>query len=351
MPFPSPTFLNQIRGVLGFVAGEFEHFYAQLEGYLRKEHKDDGSHGDVTAQSVVVANDVTAGGDLTAWAGHPSRECALGILPNDDPVLGASGDVVGLKIGSREPIDGKPWFLLTQRSFFAGPPQGNRRELIFVDGNQSDSLREVAAALYYVPDGGFGRYVFGPSSISNRHPGSLDLGSPDNTRRINDVYARRLDALLGVTERGRSVPMGEWQGYTPSWISSGGTQPNLGTGGNAFGRYTLIGNTMHVRARITLGTGFSFGTGTHGLTLPLINFGQLLPVATPAQMLTARYVDVGTGIYVQVAYVTPILGLAVMPFITGTGPIAAVSSTSPFTFAAGDILEIGGTVELAEAPV
>ncbi|HLV43525.1 MAG TPA: hypothetical protein VKY39_01075, partial [Aggregatilineales bacterium] len=136
--------------------------------------------------------------------------------------------------------------------------------------------------------------------------------------------------------------VGKYQPYTPTWISSG-TQPSVGTGGNIFGRYALIGNTMHVRARITLGTGFSFGTGTHGVTLPDTG---LSPVSTPAQMLTARYVDVGTGSYVQTSWVTSILGAYAMQFVTGTGPVTAVTSSSPFTFAAGDILEIGGTVEL-----
>lgn len=343
------------------VLDELDQHNATLSGYLDEEHKEDGSHGDVTADSVVVANEVTAGGagtfggNLTAWAGDSSRECVLGELLNDNPLV-VSSDCVGLKIGAEDGVVGKPWFILTQTH---GLGQG-RRELAFVDGNQSDSGRTVAAALYYVPDGGFGYYVFGPTLRQNNHVGGLDLGYPNTGRRIRNIYATNITAnndihannitanntiaaLNGVTERGRTVPMGEWQGYTPHWFSSG-TQPSVGTGGNIFGRYALIGNTMHVRARITLGTGFSFGTGTHGVTLPDTG---LSPVSTPAQMLTARYVDVGTGTYVQVAYVTSILGANAMAFVTGTGPIAAVSSSSPFTFAAGDILEIGGTVELA----
>lgn len=372
------------------VLDELDQHNATLSGYLDEQHKEDGSHGDVTADSVVVANEVTAGGagtfggDLTAWAGDPSRECALGDLLKYNPLV-VSSDCVGLKIGSVEgydsgaPVPGPPWFLLTtSQGVWPG-----RRVLAFVDGNQSDSHRTVAAALYYVPDGGgFGHYVFGPSPSSNFHSGGLDLGYPNTGRRIRNIYAHNISvindinasnniyannisanydiasvtvrayditanntiaAANGFTERGRTVPMGEWRSYAPSWIATG-AQPSVGTGGSISGRYTLIGNTMHVRVRITLGTGFSFGTGTHGVTFP--NIG-LTPVAAPVQMLTARYADIGTGTYVQTSYITPISGLVAMPFITGTGPIASVSSSSPFVFAAGDLLEIGGTVEVA----
>ena len=43
---------------------ELEAFEAQVTGYLSQEHNSDGSHGDVTADSVDVETDAAVGGDL-----------------------------------------------------------------------------------------------------------------------------------------------------------------------------------------------------------------------------------------------------------------------------------------------
>src|SRR5690606_30696458 len=153
---------------------------------------------------------------------------------------------------------------------------GTSKGLNFFDLTRS-AVDPVLTLYYHTVNG---EHVFMPRPTLL---GGLALGNPVGfTDSYNHVVTRN-----GHYERRRTVPMGVWQGYTPHWFSSG-TQPSVGTGGNIFGRYALIGNTMHVRARITLGTGFSFGTGTHGVTLPDTG---LSPVSTPAQMLTARYVD------------------------------------------------------------
>ncbi len=59
-----------------------------------------------------------------------------------------------------------------------------------------------------------------------------------------------------------------WSSWTP--VLTATTNPVLGTGGSATGRYTRIGKTVLCSGRITFGTtGQSFGTGTIAVSLPV----------------------------------------------------------------------------------
>lgn len=60
-----------------------------------------------------------------------------------------------------------------------------------------------------------------------------------------------------------------WGNYTPEWIA-GTTNPTLGTGATAHGRYKIIGNkTIQVDIEFITGTsGFSGGSGQYRFTLP-----------------------------------------------------------------------------------
>lgn len=63
MPFPSGTYILQIGD--GATRSELEQFYSLLQGYLSAEHKEDGSHSAITADSVTTTGDVTSGWDGT----------------------------------------------------------------------------------------------------------------------------------------------------------------------------------------------------------------------------------------------------------------------------------------------
>ena len=56
-------------------------------------------------------------------------------------------------------------------------------------------------------------------------------------------FARNGDFRAGntISERGRSLPMGDWQAFTPAYIAGGAVVPS---GGTLAGSYTLIGKTM-----------------------------------------------------------------------------------------------------------
>jgi hypothetical protein len=66
MPFPGVTYGQFLDNA---TAEELQQFAALIEGYLRKEHKDDGSHGDVTADSLTI-RDVATGEDTGTVTGH-----------------------------------------------------------------------------------------------------------------------------------------------------------------------------------------------------------------------------------------------------------------------------------------
>src|SRR5688572_19596456 len=63
MPFPS---LTNEQFLPPAIAAELDDLQIQLAGFLSREHKENGKHSDVTADSVTTTGDVSVGGDLTA---------------------------------------------------------------------------------------------------------------------------------------------------------------------------------------------------------------------------------------------------------------------------------------------
>ncbi len=78
------------------------------------------------------------------------------------------------------------------------------------------------------------------------------------TKAMLDAEVR--DALTGAQSA--------WTAWTPALTAT--TNPVLGEGGSATGRYTRIGKTVLCSGRIKFGTtGQSFGTGTIAVSLPV----------------------------------------------------------------------------------
>lgn len=70
------------------------------------------------------------------------------------------------------------------------------------------------------------------------------------------------DAALG------QIQLGAWTAYTPALLAST-TNPTLGTGSSATGRYVRIGRTVIGWAKIVFGTsGVAAGSGVYRVTLP-----------------------------------------------------------------------------------
>lgn len=128
---------------------------------------------------------------------------------------------------------------------------------------------------------------------------------------------------------------GIWQAYTPTY--TGGF--NAGSGATLVGRWTQIGKTVHFRARITLGTGFTIGSAA-GLSLP-VNYNNTTANSNVFSVLGSTGVNTWLG-------GASTSSTACSAYIIGTnGQAGAITSTQPFVWKATDTLDVTGTYEAA----
>jgi hypothetical protein len=94
--------------------------------------------------------------------------------------------------------------------------------------------------------------------------------------------------------------LGEWQDYSVRWLTtSPAALPSLGDG-RLTGRYTRIGNTVHLRIELAIGATTSVGTGAWLFTLPATHAGPVtadnpLPIGIAYSNLGHGMAMVGTG--------------------------------------------------------
>lgn len=127
-----------------------------------------------------------------------------------------------------------------------------------------------------------------------------------------------------------------WQSYTPGLLNA-----TLGTGGTIAGRYVQINKTVHFRAKLVFGTGLSVSSPVSiGLPVLMNTATSLLGTAN------AVFTDSGTaGYFAGVDYISTSL---VRVFVLGANGLAtSTSPTVPFTWVAGDVIEVSGTYEAA----
>lgn len=126
---------------------------------------------------------------------------------------------------------------------------------------------------------------------------------------------------------------------SPTWISY---TPTFSTGslgnGTMVARYKLNGKTCHYTGILTLGSTTSFGGGALALSLPFARQGTV-SIVGPAIFID---VSAGTGGYRVAAVLES--GTTAMIFVFDGG---AVFSTTPFTWATGDIVRWNLTYEIA----
>lgn len=125
-----------------------------------------------------------------------------------------------------------------------------------------------------------------------------------------------------------------WSTWTPTIQGTGWALGNATI--NA--QYRQTGRTVHFFVVITWGTTSTFGTG--GLTVSL-------PVSSPGNtigILNAATLHSGVRFILDAFFPAGGAGIAVYQR-GGTGQVAAVTSTVPFTWASGDQLSISGTAQ------
>ena len=84
------------------------------------------------------------------------------------------------------------------------------------------------------------------------------LSAAPNVPADVQALADRLEAVLGTA----------WTVYSPA-LTASVTNPGLGTGNTANGRYKKVGLTVHFDAAIRFGTGMAAGAGTYFVSLPV----------------------------------------------------------------------------------
>lgn len=140
---------------------------------------------------------------------------------------------------------------------------------------------------------------------------------------------------LSVALAAKLTTPGAWTAYTPTV-----TGWTAGTGATIDGAYSQTGKIVHFRCRLVLGTGFAI-SGALNLSLPVT-------AATNASVQSntwALFTDAGTAGYAAFANITTTVARA---RIIGTnGLVADATSTTPFTWVAGDSVTIAGTYEAA----
>jgi hypothetical protein len=89
---------------------------------------------------------------------------------------------------------------------------------------------------------------------------------------VRDEFEKQNAALTGFltvehSEDGRHT-LGEWQTFDVRWLTtSPAALPSIGNG-RLTGRYTRIGNTVHLRIDLVIGSTTSVGSGAWLFTLP-----------------------------------------------------------------------------------
>ena len=175
-------------------------------------------------------------------------------------------------------------------------------------------------------------YLIGPNGVA--HGTYIGERSTANLR-FTEIAAALLYGHAGVEERSRTVPMGEWQSFSPSWTSTG-TAPSLGNG-TLTGSYMLVGETCFFRLLLSPGSTTTFGTGNYRFSLPVTAAGTVMFGFT-------RMNDSSVGSAYFGTYF--LASTTVLATFTNANPVAAVTNTVPFTWADGDFFFVQGHYEI-----
>ena len=186
MAFPCETYLEFVTG---YVVEEFRHLYAQLREFLGKEHNGDGTHGAITATSLIVTGNLAVGGTqpggLEATHGN--------VVVGDQPPAGAAIGGYGIKIGR--------WRIIEDRT-------GAARDLLF----QNPDLLNVEHLFKFAAQGGTD-WALQPGLGAGLLVGTINL--PLVSLAARRVYVGQFGAFL---ESGTGDPNGAHA--APPWARS-----------------------------------------------------------------------------------------------------------------------------------
>lgn len=157
-------------------------------------------------------------------------------------------------------------------------------------------------------------------------PERLTVGS----RVWCQVYGRRI-LLLGRV----GAPSGAWKSYTPAWEAVT-TNPTLGNG-TLTGRYIQLGQTVHFRINLVIGSTSELGLGSWMMGLPTAHANGW---GSPIGSVYAR--DVSSAINSRFGWLRAASG---PKFELSSQEHVFYNRNNPFVWEAGDLLNMTGTYE------
>jgi len=207
-------FRDMLPGRLGNVVGEeLDQLIAGIVSYFTVEHKSDGTHSDVTADSVVVSGDVTVGDRVTAGSFY-----GPGIGMEDIPETSIADGSLLARVGDAETITGA-WDFSTLPTLAA------------LSGYLKGTAGSVSASAT-VPE----------TDIADG--AVLARVAADET--VSGVY----DFSNGLKEHGRTPKVGEWTDVAfnaGDFTGSGSMTWTVASGDVGEFAYMVVGKTMFVR--------------------------------------------------------------------------------------------------------
>jgi hypothetical protein len=310
MPFPA---FNSVQEFTAMAGNQIQQFTAYLTGFLQFQHKDDGSHGAVTADSVAITGALTVGGATTGTgaatynANVKAKDVEIGDVGSANPTDGVLGP--GMRI--YDTTGTTPAYDLASSQVISS----NYQALTLMERGGGfvplQIVRDISGSAYWM----------GPGKDSPvTHP--VDLGTAFYASGARGKYQNAY--LSGsVFELGRGVGQGLWQAYTPTL-----TNLTLGNGTKG-GTWAQVGNVTCVEVNIVFGSTSSI-TGNVIVSLPTSNTNM-----TSSQILgDVTYFDSSAGqLYQGQAHHSS----ATEAVLRSAGsPLVLISSTVPMTWATSD---------------
>lgn len=256
MPFPTLTFPQVLENA---TRAEFEAFLSLLVGWLRAQHKDDGSHGAITADSVAVSGAVTIGTTLAVVGTGSFNDNVTADADGNPVIIGSFGSTdAGFDATAGSGVASSHWRIVAKNG--TGP--GHRLEF----RDMRDSSRSVQ---FYFADSAVGSGVVNYSMLPVANV-DLNFGEDAAGKRLGEANFSIIRSDNGLYERRRTLAIGEWTTPTyaaGNYTASAGTWTLPNGAAQVTYAYAVIGKLMTVMFEIE-GTSVSAAPGTLGLAIP-----------------------------------------------------------------------------------
>jgi hypothetical protein len=168
---------------------------------------------------------------------------------------------------------------------------------------------------------------------ANRLSGLSVYNATAGTNPRTPVSQFRVSIAGEIYERTRTVPMGNWTSYTPTWGNTG-TANTIGAS-TVSGKYTLIGKTCIAKIFFVFGAGSAVGSGVHTFSLPF----QSVPNIIGADIMGYGTIYDASAAGHYGATVNYVSSTTVTP-VNVNGLAGGITAVTPMIWAAGDWLSL-----------